>query len=108
MSTVTKQGRQLIKLIDKYDIKTANKEQEICKELWTRKQGKDISVIDYAITDKNYFTTIKGMHNDQNKELAKFKTERKKSGDIKKTCYNTESRLHDRDVKRKKKENHKS
>ena len=47
------------------------------------------------------------MHNDQNKELAKFKIERK-SGDKKKTCYNTESRLNDRDVKRKKKENHKS
>ena len=70
MSTVAKQGRQLIKLIDKYDIKTVNKEQEICKGLWTREQGKDISVIDYAITDKKYFTTIKGMHKDQNKKTC--------------------------------------
>ena len=41
MSTVTKWGRQLIKMIDKYDMKTVNKEQEICKGLWIREQEKD-------------------------------------------------------------------
>ena len=33
MSTVTKGGRQLTKMIDKYDMKIVNEEQEICKGL---------------------------------------------------------------------------
>ena len=57
-----------------------NEEQEICEGLWTREQGKDKSVIDYVITDKKYFTTIKGMHIDWNKEYAAESG----SGDIKK------------------------
>lgn len=43
-------------------MKIVNEEQEICEGLWTRKQGKDKLVIDYVITDKKYFTTIKEMH----------------------------------------------
>ena len=50
------------------------------------------------------------MHIDQNKEYATFKIERKESGDIKNIFrsqhYNTESRLHDRDEKEKKKKNY--
>ena len=65
-------------------MKIVNKEQEICKGLWTQEQGKDKSVIDYVITDTKYFTTIKGIHIDQNKEYATFKMQRKESGDIKK------------------------
>ena len=65
-------------------MKIVNEEQEICKGLWTREQGKDKSVIEYVITDKKHFTTIKRMHIDQNKEYATFKIERKESGDIKK------------------------
>ena len=45
-------------------METVNEEQEICEGLWTREQGKEKSVIDYVITDKKYFTTIKGMHID--------------------------------------------
>ena len=52
MSTVTKGGRQLLKMIDKYDMKIVNEEEEICKGLWTREEGKDKSVIDYVVTDK--------------------------------------------------------
>ena len=70
-------------MTNKYDMKIVNKEQEICKGLWTQEQGKDKSVIDYVITDKKYFTTIKGIHIDQNKEYATFKMQRKESGDIK-------------------------
>ena len=77
MSTVTKGGRELLKMIDKYDMKAVNEEKEICKRLWTRKQGKDKSVIGYVITDKKYFTTIKGKHIDQNKEYATFKITKK-------------------------------
>ena len=43
---VTKGERQLIKMIDKCDIKIVNKEQEIYKGLRTREQGKDKPVID--------------------------------------------------------------
>ena len=84
MSAVTKRGRLFKKMIDKYDMKLVNEEQEICKGLWTREQEKDKSVIDYVITDKKYFSTIKGMYIDQNKEYATFKIERKESEDIKK------------------------
>ena len=41
MPTVRKGGRQLIKMIDKYDMKQLNKEEEICKGLQTREQGKE-------------------------------------------------------------------
>ena len=84
MSAVTKRGRLLKKMTDKYDMKLVNEEQEICKGLWTREQEKDKSVIDYVITDKKYFSTIKGMYIDQNKEYTTFKIERKESEDIKK------------------------
>ena len=77
-------GRQSIKMIHKYDMELVNKEQEKCKGLWVREQGKEKSVIDYVITDKKYFTTIKGMYINQNKEYATFKVERKESRDIKK------------------------
>ena len=78
MSTVAKGGRQLIKIIDKYNVKILNEKQEICKGLWTKEQGKNKSGIDYVITDNKYFTTIKGMHIDQNKECATFKIKEKK------------------------------
>ena len=91
MSTVTKGGRQLLKIIDKYDMKIVNEEEEICKGLWTwlwvmgyGEEGKDKSVIEYVVTDKKCFTIVKGMHLDQNKEYAIFKMQRKESGDIKK------------------------
>ena len=84
MPTVKKGGRQLIKMIDKFEMKLVNEKEEICKGLWTREQGKDKSVIDFVITSKKCFTTITGMYIDQNQEYATFKIERKESGDIKK------------------------
>ena len=45
MLTLIKGGRKLIKMIGKYVRKLVNEEEEICKELWTRKQGKDKSVM---------------------------------------------------------------
>ena len=81
----SKKRREAInKMIDKYDMKMADKEQEICKGLWTREQGKDKSVIDYMTTDKKYFITITGMYIYQTKEYATFKIERKERRDIKK------------------------
>ena len=63
MPAVTKGGRQLIKMIDKCDMKLVNEEEEICKGLWAREQGKDKSEIDYVITDKKTFHNHKsGVH----------------------------------------------
>ena len=87
MLKVTKGGVQLMKMIDKYEMKTLNKEQEICKGLWAREQGKDKSLIDYVITDKKYFTTIKGTHIDQNKEYATFNIEKKRKWRCKKEIF---------------------
>ena len=42
-------------MIHKYDIKIINEDEEICKGLWKRKQGKDKLVIDYVIIDKKIF-----------------------------------------------------
>ena len=79
MSAVTKGGRQLMKMIHEYDMRIVNKDQEIYNGLWKREQRKDKSVIDYVITGKTYFTTIKGMHTGENKEYATFKIKRKES-----------------------------
>ena len=52
MSTLTKEGRQLIKMIYKYDMGIVNEQQEICKVLSTREQAKNTSVIYFVIRDK--------------------------------------------------------
>ena len=41
-------------MIDKYDMKIVNKEQEICKGLWTRGQGCKESK-DYVIIQKIFY-----------------------------------------------------
>ena len=60
-------------MIDKYDMKTVNEQKEMCKGLWKKEQGKNKSVIDYVITDKKYFTTIKEIQIDQNEDYATLK-----------------------------------
>ena len=53
-----------------------NEESEICKGLWTREQGKEKSVIDYVITNKENLQKIRKMIIDENKEYATYRTER--------------------------------
>ena len=60
-------------MIDKYDMKIVNEEKEMCKGLWKKEQGENKSVIDYVITDKKYFTTIKEIQIDQNEDYATLK-----------------------------------
>ena len=60
-------------MIDKYDMKIVNEQKEMCKGLWKKEQGKNKSVIDYVITDKKYFTTIKEIQIDQNEDYATLK-----------------------------------
>ena len=73
--TVIKGGRQIIELVDKQDMVMLNEESEICKGLWTREQGKDKSVIDYVITNKENLKKIRKMIIDENKEFATYRTE---------------------------------
>ena len=71
-------------MINKYDMKTVNEEQEIFKGLWAREQEKDKISNWLCDNRQKYFTTINGIHIDQNKEYAIFNIERKENGDIKK------------------------
>ena len=73
--TVTKMGRQIIKLVEKQDMVILNEESEMYKRLWTREQGKEKSVIDYLITNKDNLQRIRKMIIDENKEFATYRTE---------------------------------
>ena len=73
--TVTKGGRQIIKLVDKQDMGILNEESEICKGLLSREQGKEKSVIDDVITNKENLQKIRKMIIDENKEYATYRTE---------------------------------
>ena len=45
-----KKGRQLKRIIDKYNLSIINANEIKCKGKWTREQAEEISVIDYVIT----------------------------------------------------------
>ena len=66
--TVTKEGRQIVKLVDKQDKVILDEESEICKGLWTREQGEENSVIDYVITNKETLQKRRKLIFDENKE----------------------------------------
>ena len=83
MSKVTKGERQIIKMLDKYQIKIINEELKIYKSLWTSEQGKDKSVTDHHNRDDKYIATIKGVCSNQNEKYVTFKIEIKESRDIK-------------------------
>ena len=53
-----------------------NKEKEVCKELWTRMQGKERAVLDYVLTDIKLLSTITEMIIDENKRYGVFKLEK--------------------------------
>ena len=71
---MTKRGRQIIKLVDKQDMVILNEESEVCKGLWTKEQGKEKSVIDCVITNKDNLQKIRKMIIDENKEFATNRT----------------------------------
>ena len=72
---MTKRGRQIIKLVDKKDMVILNEESELCKGLWTKEQGKEKSVIDCVIINKDNLQKIRKVIIDENKELATYRTE---------------------------------
>ena len=84
-ATITKGGRQLMKMVDKYEMKIVNENKEICKGLWTREQGKEKSVIDYVITEEKYIERIKEVRIDEEKDYATFRID--KNGKAEKKVY---------------------
>lgn len=42
---------ELMKIAKKYDMVIIYKEIEVCKELWTRVQRQERSILDYALTN---------------------------------------------------------
>ena len=55
----------------KYDLVIINK--EVCKALWTRKQGQKRSVLDYVLTNNKFLSTVTEVIIDENKQYSVFK-----------------------------------
>ena len=73
--TVLKGGRQLKRIIEKYNLNIINANEHKCKGKWTREQGEERSVIDYVITSQEYMDTIKSMEIDEEKQYGLYKIE---------------------------------
>ena len=68
---MTKERRQLTQTPKKYDLVIINK--EVCKTLWTRKQGQERSVLDYVQTNNKLLSTVTEVIIDENKQYSVFK-----------------------------------
>ena len=65
--TVTKEGRQLMKMAKNDGLVILNKEKEICKGLWTRVQSQERSILDYVLTNSKLLSTVTEIIVDENK-----------------------------------------
>ena len=74
--TITKEGRNLKRLVEKGNLCIVNGESNQCEGLWTREQGGQKTVIDYVTTTKRHLNTIKTMKIDKEKEFGTYKVER--------------------------------
>ena len=74
--TVTKEGRQSMKIAKKYDLVIINKEKEVCKGLWTRVQCQERSILDYVLTNSKLLSKVTEMIVDENKLYSVFKLEK--------------------------------
>ena len=65
---VSKGGRELLKLVNKYNLKLLNSDKS-CNGLWTRKQGNELSVLDYVIVrrEDTRLVTVMEIDEDRNK-----------------------------------------
>ena len=50
-----------MKLAKNYDLVIINKENEICKGLWSRVQGQERSILDYVLTNSKLLPTVTEM-----------------------------------------------
>ena len=82
--TITKGGRFLLKMMQKENMSLVNTDKHRCKELWTRQQGNEKSVIDYVMTNTEYLNSIKEMIIDETKEHATYRLDQQ-NHDLKKT-----------------------
>ena len=78
-SEVTKGGRILLKMINKYNLCVLNGEK-ICSGKWSRIEGQERSILDYVITkneDKDIFTN---MQIDEEKIITPYTVEKEETG----------------------------
>ena len=50
-----------MKLAKNYDLVIINKENEVCKGLWSRVQGQERSILDYVLTNSKLLPTVTEM-----------------------------------------------
>ena len=50
-----------MKLAKNYDLVILNKENEVCKGLWSRVQGQERSILDYVLTNSKLLPTVTEM-----------------------------------------------
>ena len=55
--TISKGGRHIKRIIEKYHMNIINANENKCKGKWTRVQGKKSSVINYVVTSQEYIKT---------------------------------------------------
>ena len=72
--TITKGKRLLLKMIEKETIRL-DMQINRCKRLWTRKQGKEKSVIDHVMFNTEYLNSINEMIIDRTKKYATYRLE---------------------------------
>ena len=74
--TVSKGGRQLKRVIEKYVLNIINANENKCRGKWTKEQGEGRSIIDYVITTHVYLKIIKTMEIDEEKQYGLYKIKR--------------------------------
>ena len=71
---ITKGGRILLKMVNKYDLCLLNKER-CCKGTWTRIEGSDKSILDYMIVRKEDVEMYTEMFVDEGKDITPYRIE---------------------------------
>ena len=72
---LSKGERQLKRIIERYNLKIINANENKCKGKWTREQGEERLIIDYVITCQIYMETIKSMEIVEEKQYRLCKIE---------------------------------
>ena len=71
---VTKGGKLLLKIINKYKLKIVNAEK-CCQGLWTRREGENESILDYIIVNEENIEVIENMIIDTNQMITPYSIE---------------------------------
>ena len=76
---ITKGGRILLKMIEKYNLSLLNSES-CCTGTWTRIEGDEKSILDYMIVQKDELESCKEMSVDENKDYTPYHMEMTERG----------------------------